>query len=204
MAYFPFYVDLDTKKALIVGGGTIAYRKIEKLKPFGVKLTVISPVFIKEIKDDKDLILINREYKEGDEEGFTFVIASTDNREVNKTISNRCKDKNILVNVVDDPSLCTFIFPSLIKNGKLTIGISTSGSSPTASIELKKMINSLIPDNFDSILDFLYKKRNEIKENIKTEEERHEILKELFYQCLENNKFLTSYECNKNREEKDE
>ena len=194
MAYFPFFVDLSNKRALIVGGGNVALRKIQKIKPFNPSITVISPLFNKEIIDDPSLNLIKREYKSGDEKSYSFVIAATNNRKINKEISQRCKDENILVNVVDDPSLCSFIFPSLIKNGKLTIGISTSGSSPTAAITLKEKIQDMIPSNFDAILDYLYKTREEIKENVKTEEERHLILKALFTASLEKGDVLLKEE----------
>ena len=194
MAYFPFFVDLSHKKGLIVGGGKVASGKIERLKAFDPELTVIAPEFCSEISDDKNLNLICRNYKEGDEDGAFFVIAATDNRDVNKVISSRCQEKKIPVNVVDDPELCSFLFPSIVKEGKLTVGISTSGSSPTAAIEIKKKVREMIPSSFDEILDYLYEERNNIKKNVNSERERHEILKRLFWEAMKKGRGLSAEE----------
>ena len=194
MAYFPFFVDLSDKKGIIVGGGKVASGKIEKLKAFGSHLTVIAPKFCSEIIDDKNLNLICRNYRQGDEDGAFFVIAATNDRDVNKIISSRCQEKKIPVNVVDDPELCSFLFPSIVKEGKLTVGISTSGSSPTAAIEIKKRIRHMIPSSFDEILDYLYEERNKIKKNVNSESKRHEILQKLFWEAMEKGRGLTEEE----------
>lgn len=193
MAYFPFFIDLKYKKCLIVGGGKVAERKIEKIKNFGADITVIAPAVTPCIENNKELKIIKRKYKEGDETDFFFVIAATDNRDINKIISKRCKEKNILVNVADDPEFCSFLFPAIVKEGKLSVGISTSGSSPTAAIEIKDRIRKMIPPSFDDILDYLYNEREEIKKNVKSESERHEILRKLFNEAIEKKRPL-SYE----------
>lgn len=219
MAYFPFFTDISNKKGLIVGGGTVAQRKIEKLLPFGPAITVIAPDFTQEIKEmaarpgqpatpeaaptmvaapatqvAAPVQLVARPYTPGDEAGFTFVIAATNNREVNSLISRRCQEQNIPVNVVDDPELCSFIFPSIVKEGKLTVGISTSGISPTAAIELKNRIRNIIPPTFDEILDYLYNEREIIKQTVKTESERHAILNQLFNETMIKQRPLTEKE----------
>ena len=194
MAYFPFFMDIEKKRALIVGGGKVAQRKIEKLLPFGCHVTVISPVVNEEIRALENIEIIERKYEIGDEENYSFAIAATDDRNLNKTISEECRKQGIPVNVVDDPELCTFLFPSLVKNGKLTVGISTSGSSPTAAMEIRKDIEESLPDSFDEILDYLYETREEIRKTYPTEKERHEVLKKLYRKCMQEKRALTEEE----------
>ncbi len=185
MAYFPFFVDIGGKPGLIAGGGIVALRKIEKLQPFMPRLTVVAPEICEEIRNIQGLKLIERKYEPADEAGMTFVIAATDNRDVNRLIHDRCKAASIPINTVDDAELCSFIFPAIVNRGNLTVGISTGGSSPTAAICLKEKINEYIPENFEEILEFLNVKRCEIKKLIPDDRKRQGVLKKLFYECME-------------------
>ena len=194
MSYFPFFMNISGKPGLIVGGGRIALRKIEKLLPFAPKLKVIAPVICSEIRGISGPELIQRSFEAGDEAGNAFVIAATDDRELNRKISQLCGEKNIPVNVVDDAELCSFIFPSLVKRGELTIGISTGGISPTAAVCIKEKINEILPENFEEILDCLYEARKYIKTSIASEQERHIMLRHLFFACMNAGRRLTESE----------
>ena len=88
-----------------------------------------------------------------DIEGCAFVIAATDDRELNHRISALCQEKGILVNVVDDKDYCGFLFPSLVKEGKLTAGISTAGASPQIAAELRSRMARELPNQMEEILD---------------------------------------------------
>ena len=85
-------------------------------------------------------------------DGFDFVIAATDDPETNHALAARCRAQKIPVNVVDDKDYCSFLFPSLIQSGPLSVGISTGGSSPTAAVWLRKQIEALLPDTLPEIL----------------------------------------------------
>ena len=194
MPYFPFFTDLTGKPGLVVGGGTVALRKVEKLIPFTRNLIVLAPEICGAIRNIPGLTLVERSYVPGDESGMTFVIAATDDRSVNRTISERCQEARIPVNVVDDAELCTFLFPALVQRGQLTVGISTGGSSPTAAICLKEQINALLPRRFDEILDFLHAERSHMKSRFPTEAQRHVVLKDLFTAAMEAGRPLTAEE----------
>ena len=101
MSYFPFFVEIKDKTCLVVGGGMVALRKIEKLLPFGVKITVVSPAFCAEIEEMTDIRKIQRPFEKKDIEGMLFVIGATDEEEVNGEISTLCREKHIPVNIVD-------------------------------------------------------------------------------------------------------
>lgn len=194
MPYFPFFTDLSHKSGLVVGGGIVALRKVEKLIPFTSDLTVIAPEISPAIRKISGLTLLERTYIPGDEEGNAFVIAATNDRAVNRLISERCQAQNIPVNVVDDAELCSFLFPALVQRGELTVGISTGGSSPTAAICLKEQINSFLPERFDEILDFLHAERDRMKAEFPTESGRHVLLRKLFYAAVEAGRPLTEEE----------
>lgn len=194
MAYFPFFVDLKEKQGLIVGGGVIALRKIEKLLPFSPTLRVIAPKICPEIRNIPGLTLIEREFIPGDEADAFFVIAATDNAQCNRNVSALCREKNILVNAVDDAENCTFLFPALVQQGNLTVGISTGGSSPTAAICLKEQIRALVPESIDEILTFLHEQREKIKMQEPDEKKRHVLLRKLFSAAMEKNRALEDTE----------
>lgn len=194
MAYFPFFVDLCAKQGVIVGGGVVALRKIEKLIPFSPTLRVIAPEICPEIRQIPGLELVEREFISGDELDAFFVIAATNNIQCNQNISELCREKHILVNVVDDAANCTFLFPALVQEGDLTVGISTSGSSPTAAICLKEQIRTLIPKRFNEILIFLHQQRDIIKIQIPNEKERHILLRKLFFAAMQRKRPLNNME----------
>ena len=112
MAYFPFYIDIENKNILVVGGGTVALRKIEKLSPFKPSITVVSPKICEEILKF-NVKAIEREFDDNDLKGAFCVISATDNEKVNSHIFELCKKKNILVNTVKKKKKCGFIFPAL-------------------------------------------------------------------------------------------
>lgn len=186
MAYFPFFVELSGQEGLIVGGSTVAQRKIEKLLPYGPRLTVCAPDISQEIRAIPGLTLLERpftpELLEGDK---AFVIAATDDPELNHHISGLCREQRIPVNVVDDRDYCSFLFPALVKRGSLSVGISTGGASPTGAIYWKKQIDAMIPERFGEILACLDSTRDLAKEALPDEAARSKFFAALFAASLE-------------------
>ena len=185
MAYFPFFVELDHQEGLIVGGSTVALRKIEKLLPYGPRLTVCAPGISPEIQAIPGLRLLRQAFAPELVEDKAFVIAATDDRELNHRISELCRARRIPVNVVDDRDYCSFLFPALVKRGSLSVGISTGGASPTGAIYLKERINALIPERFGEILACLDSAREPVKEALPDEAGRSRCFAALFAACME-------------------
>ena len=188
MAYFPFFIDIENKKGLIVGGGRIAAHKAEKVKPFGVKITIIAPDIMDKLKQDPAFMCEERPFVPEDIEGCAFVIAATDDRELNHRISALCQEKGILVNVVDDKDYCGFLFPSLVKEGKLTAGISTAGASPQIAAELRSRMARELPNQMEEILDYLESIREPAKKMIADDRIRARFLKETAQLCMDENR----------------
>lgn len=184
MSYFPFFTDIEGADALIVGGGKVALRKVQKLLPYGPRITVAAPEFSDELEKLEGISLIRSPFEDGMLENRRFVIAATDSAELNGHISELCHSMRIPVNVVDDKDKCSFIFPSLIKNGELSIGISTGGASPSAAIYMRDQIEQLIPENIGSIIEFLDSLRPFIRRTLPTEAERAAIYKKMFAGCM--------------------
>lgn len=185
MAYFPFFVELDRQDGLIVGGSTVALRKIEKLLPYGPRLTVCAPDISPEIQAIPGLLLLRQTFVPELLEGKAFVIAATDDVKLNHDISRLCQERRIPVNVVDDRDYCSFLFPALVKRGSLTVGISTGGASPTGAIYWKKQIDTMIPEGFGGILTYLDGTRELARETIPDEVSRSKFFAALFAACME-------------------
>ena len=217
MALFPFFMDISGKRGLIIGGGKHAWEKIERLRPYAPKLQVIAENFLPEIETVacKNMIgeatkqenttdclgqamsveLIRRTFEISDlEDRPAFVIVATDSREEDRQIAALCRERNILVNVVDDAEFCDFIFPCLIAKGKLSVGICTGGASPNVGIQLKKKVEELIPDRVEEILDWLQEKRPIILQAIPDKKRRFAFHRKVSEVCMKENRPLTEAE----------
>ncbi len=196
MGYFPFFMDIKGKMGLIVGGGRLAAHKVEKLLPFEPVLMVVAPDIQGALLENKQLICQEREFMDTDVDGKMFVIAASDNREVNQHVANLCRQRNILVNVIDDKMACQFLFPALVKEGKLTVGISTEGASPQTAAFLRSQIAAALPVQMEEILDCLMELRQYAGENIIDPDARSGFLKEAALLCMEKNRALSKEEIN--------
>ncbi len=155
MNYYPVFLNLNGKKAVVVGGGKVAQRKVISLLDAGADVTVISPSLTSELR--KALVggkirHIPRFYRKNDLKGAFLVIAATDSAETNRKVS---KGAPALVNVVDVPAECNFITPSVVRRGQLLIAISTGGASPAFSRALRKDLQMRYGPEFSGYLKFV-------------------------------------------------
>ena len=128
-AYYPVFLDVKNRRCVVIGGGNIGEEKVVKLLEYDAKVTVISPMVnegVKELADDDKVNWIQREYRPGDLEGAFIAIAATDDNSVNRQIADEATDRNVLLNVVDVTHLCTFIAPSVVRRGEITVATSRS------------------------------------------------------------------------------
>ena len=181
MAYFPFFVDIEGQDCLIVGGGTVAYRKVQALKDYGPCIRVVAPEISEKIQSlaDGRLTLQFREFREEDLDSADFVVAATEDSQLNRRISLLCREKKIPVNVVDVREECSFIFPALVRDGDITVGISTGGSSPTIAQYLKSGLRTIIPEGFGDLAVQLGGYREMVKEQVPELAVRTEIFREM-------------------------
>lgn len=194
MGYFPFFVDIGMKKGVIVGGGRVAARKVEKLSAFGPHLTVIAPRIEECMRKQEELLrntaagsllFCEREFRMEDLDGADFVIAAADDELLNGRISEYCMARHVPVNVVDDREKCSFLFPALVREGSLTVGISTEGKSPLTASHVKEEICRILPAGVGRIIDLMGQIRPYVMEMKVEESVRKEILEKLFLYCSE-------------------
>ena len=141
--YYPVYLNLAGKRCVVFGGGAVAEGKIPHLLEAGARVTIVSPEAtpaIQEAARRGELEWQSREYQLSDLEGAFLGIAATSVRRVNQQISEKAARLGVLVNVVDDPPHCTFIAPSVVKRGPVTLAISTGGASPALARKLRELL----------------------------------------------------------------
>ncbi|OCL84363.1 precorrin-2 dehydrogenase/sirohydrochlorin ferrochelatase family protein [Arcobacter porcinus] len=183
MAYFPAFLKFDDKRILIVGGGKVALEKLEHLLNFSKNITLLAKEFSEEINsliDANNLKFFIKEYEKGDIKDFDIVIAAIDDFALQSDIYFETRDYKILCNCVDLKQYCDFIFPAYIKDGDLTIAISTNGSSPAFAKNLKEYIKNFLPKGIDVFL----KELKELRQTMPKGKERmlffEEKVKEFF------------------------
>lgn len=187
MAYFPFFTDLEGQQGLIVGGGKVAFHKARILMEYGPRLVVTAPEVVAGLAMLEGQIEIRRrEFGPEDLTGCAFVVAAAGDPLVNRQVSALCRERRIPVNVVDMKEECSFIFPALVRQGDITVGISTSGSSPAAAQYLKQAVQSVIPDCFEELVEQLGRYRSYVKERVDSVEIRSAVLKELAAEGIAN------------------
>lgn len=189
MAYFPLFVDLEGKNVLIVGGGRVAMRKVEKLVPFGCRVTVVSGRIRDEIRT-MEACVFQRDFEDADVDNRDLVIAATDDPELNTRVCNLAKAKGIPVNSVDDKKNCTFLFPALVKRGKLTVGVCSSGASPSAAKWVKQQVEDVLPDKTEDILEYL----DDLRRRFPAGKLRQQMLGKAFEACMKTGRPLTEDE----------
>lgn len=179
MAYFPFFIDIKNKLCLVVGSGKIAKSKIHTLMDFEADVTCISKEFVQ----IEGCTCIQKEVELKDIDNFDIVIAATDNKTLNHKIASYCKDKNILVNAVDQKEDCMFIFPSLIHQKNVVAAFSSSGKNPLICQYLRKQNENIVTEQLGDINEKMEVIRNQLKDiDI---ESRKKILKEFLLDALE-------------------
>lgn len=156
MALFPMFVDLQGRDIIVIGAGEVALRKIVQLVKFAPKLTVIAPTIHEEIKalcEAHEITLLERKYAIEDCDNRFMVIGALDDLSEQEKIYTACMEAKIPVNCVDSPLLCSFIFPALIVEGDLCVGINTSGKAPAVSSALRQYLTKLIPSGIGGLVD---------------------------------------------------
>lgn len=182
MAVFPLFVDLREKTCIVVGGGEVASRKVEILLRFEANLIIIAPEVcssIIELGDQRKINILRKEYNEQDIDGAFLVVAATSSSEVNESVFRDAKKRNIPVNVVDDPEKCSFIFPSVIKRGDLSIGISTSGTYPALSKKIRKITEEIFTEEYSEILQLFSEFRLQVRKSHLDQCQRKKILRQV-------------------------
>lgn len=175
MEYFPIFLRLHDEPCLLVGGGEVALRKARLLCSAGARLTVVAPTLVPELAAmaaSGEIRHVPREVAAEDVVACRLVVAATDNREVNRMVSQAAQSQGIPANVVDDPELSSYITPAIVDRSPLVIAVSTGGGVPVLARLIRARLESLIPAGFGRLARFASRFREQVKARFGNVEER--------------------------------
>lgn len=158
-------IGLARRRAVVVGGGCVAARKVEGLLETGAQVTVVSPALAPELEALAEaglVAVVRRSYREGDLAGAFLVVAATDDPAVNRAVGREAEGLGCLVNVVDDPEHSNFITPAVVRRGEVVVSISTGGSSPALARRLRERLEALVGPEYGEMAELLAELRPEI------------------------------------------
>ena len=166
MSFLPIFLNLVDRPCLVVGGGAVAARRIRQLQKAGGKVTVVAPELCAEVAamlDGNTISHVAGNFAEQHLQGMALVIAATDSETINRQVSEFACARNLPVNVVDNPKLCTFIMPSVIDRDPVQIAISTGGASPVLARLLRARLETMIPASFGRLAELMRKSREAVR-----------------------------------------
>jgi siroheme synthase-like protein len=183
----PIVLNADFVNAVIVGGGNVALRKALKLLERGVKVRIVCKEpceKIEELANEGKVEVIKSEYQREHLLGANLVFACTDDADANARIAKDAQALGILVNVADNPKLCTFIMPAVLQKGMVTISVDTSAASPALSVILRDELNELIGEEYGLLAQLLFEMRDEIKKLLPEPSSRTSVVRKAMHKGL--------------------
>jgi len=181
--FYPVYLDLKHKRVVVIGGGEVAERKVESLLGTGAIITVISPettARLDELARDREIQVHRRTYNSQDCAGAFLVFSATDDPDISTKVFQDAATAGALVNTADQPNLCDFIMPAVLRRGDIAVAISTGGTSPGLAAQIRRTIAKIIGPEYAQLAQLLSRARREIRERVPDAEER----KALHYRIL--------------------
>jgi siroheme synthase-like protein len=189
--FFPVYLNLKDKRVLVIGGGEVATRKVASLLGTSASITVISPDISPELAslaETNAITVHRRRYTEGDCKGAFLILSATDDRETGKAVWEEARREKIWLNTADQPDLCDFIMPAVVRRGDLVVAVSTGGASPALAATMREQLSRSLGPEYGSLVKLLADYRQEIQHRFQNDSDR----KALHYRILDSDiiKFL--------------
>lgn len=182
MRYFPIFVDTQAQDCLVIGAGEVAARKVELLLKTEANITVIAPDIcstISKFAEQGDIQLKQRPVEDNDIQQQTLVIVATDDSQLNQHISVLAKQRHIMVNVVDNPSLCSYITPAIVDRSPIVIALSSSGVAPVLLRYLRQKLETVIPQSISKLGMLFERFRDEVKQKLINVDDRRSFWEEV-------------------------
>ena len=187
------FVDLTNQPCLVVGGGTVAYRKVRTLLDFDAAVVVVAEEISDSIVElaaqaDNRVELQTKSFEEADCDGMTIVVAATDDIFLNHRIAQYCKQNGIMVNAVDQKEDCSFIFPSYRKEKNLVAAFSSGGNSPVLTQYLKEKEEPILTPFLGELNEYMGEIRETVIREYENESERKRAFQEIAKAAIESGK----------------
>lgn len=180
--YLPIMLDCEGRRCVVIGGGAVAERKVTVLLDAGASVMLISPTVTDTLASmaDKGLLTcVMRPYAPGDLRGAFLVYAASNDKLVNEEVALESGNLGIPVNVASHAEAGNFISPGVVRRGRLTVAVSTSGAGPSAAAQVKSVLEEALDLAYEPYLDFLHAMRTRIKEQEPSAEVRRRLLRKL-------------------------
>lgn len=166
MEYLPLFFNLRDQKVLLVGGGDVALRKARLLTKSGAIITLVAhqvlPELAQLVTDHQGRVNLG-DYQAQYLQGMRLVLAATDDKDLQEQVYSDANAMNIPVNVVDNPAMCSFIFPAIVDRSPIVIGISSGGQSPVLARILRSKLESQIPISYSRLGKLVGRFRDQVK-----------------------------------------
>jgi precorrin-2 dehydrogenase len=159
---YPAFLSLQGKVCAVVGGGSVATRKVCSLLVTGASIVVISPLLQAELQEMLSHSLIRSipaNYAAEHLDGAQLVFAATNDPEVNRRVAQDAHMRGLWVNVADNPALSDFYVPATIHRGDLTLAISTGGTSPAFARYVREQLEQTLSEAWGQALEMIAQAR---------------------------------------------
>ena len=179
MAKYPIFLELGSRRVVVIGGGKVAVRKVQALLQAGARVVVVAEhidEMLTALCRGMDAEIIMSKYSKNYLAGALLCIAATNDNKLNKQIYKDCQELEVLCNVVDVPELCDFFVPAVVKRGKLQIAIGTEGQCPAYAGHTRKKLEAIFTEQHGEFLSELEKFRKKIIENVTDPADRKTVL----------------------------
>ena len=180
--YYPMFADLTGRRCVVVGGGMVAQRKVMTLLRYGAHVTVVSPQVTRRLAVHArhgKIRLVERRFRPEDLRGAWLVYAATDDQAINALVHETASRARIFTNIVDQPSLCSFIAPAILRRDPLVIAISTGGASPSLAKRLRRELERTIGSDYARMLRLLRDLRGIAKQRLPSNNDRRRYFDQL-------------------------
>ncbi len=182
MAKYPIFLELGSRRAVVIGGGSVAVRKVQALLSAGARVVVVAERIddmLTALCSGTDAELIKSKYSKNYLAGALLAIAATNNHQLNKQIYKDCQELEVLCNVVDVPELCDFFVPAVVKRGGLQIAIGTGGQCPAYAGHTRKKLEAIFTEQHGEFLAELEELRKKVIQNVPDPADRKIVLGQL-------------------------
>ena len=173
--YYPLYLNIENKLCVVVGGGTVAERKVNALLEAKARVRVVSPdftPFLDELRSHNLIEGISACYSPEVLEQASLIFAATDNPVVNAQVIANAAQRGIFANSADAPNTADFITPASIRRGDLLLTVATGGNNPVLSARIVSELEIQFGEEYAAFVELLGQKRDYLKEAVANPAER--------------------------------
>jgi siroheme synthase-like protein len=168
---YPVNLIVDGRRCLVVGGGPVALHKVRGLVEAGARVTVVGPELDPEIVElaeggatgDADVVTEVRPYRPGEAAGYRLVVAASDDPAANQQVYDDAEAAGVWINSADDPERCTVTLPARLRQGRLTVTVSTAGYSPAVAAWLRDRLAGQLGPEYDQLIGLLSEERARVQ-----------------------------------------